>query len=540
MKIGSISVTISDILFIIVCTLLLSLPASYEPHHFAKTLFIGAFIQSLAYSLLIWLLINKSVGLKKVVFTILFVLFFIETFTYFRFDSRFNPSILTIILQTSIQEISEFFKTFVFSYSILGFVFLTVVVYFILYKLLFKCTKLVGYIDKLQLLILSIFILFGFSLFVLPLPVPLGHNTVNELFISADFVRNKHEEIEVMKQMLDKIEIYDTPKSDDAPVIVLVLGESFNKYHSSLYGYNLATSPFLVKERDKGQLIVYSDAKSPTNGTSFAMRYVFTLKSCDNDSNLERQCILMPGVFRKSGYRVHYFDNQYTRSSGGALDYSCGYFLNPQYINDYCFDYRNTETSPYDGEFIEKYKDRFAKQNKSLNIIHLMGQHFDAECRYPDQFRIFSSKDIQRPDLDESERQQVAVYDNATRYNDYVLSRIIHYFSDTDAVIIYFSDHGEQVYDGKQHYFGRTFGSIRDEETLKNVYQIPFMVWCSESFKAKHSDKYQALVDSKDDTICCDDVPYLLFDLAGIDFNYSCRQRSFIDHSYQPHQTVYE
>ena len=327
MKIGSISVSISDILFIIVCTLLLSLPASYEPHHFAKTLFIGAFIQSLAYSLLIWLLINKSVGLKKVVFTILFVLFFIETFTYFRFDSRFNPSILTIILQTSIQEISEFFKTFVFSYSIFGFVFLTVVVYFILYKLLFKCTKLVGYIHKLQLLILSIFILFGFSLFVLPLPVPLGHNTVNELFISADFVRNKHEEIEVMKQMLDKIEIYDTPKSDDAPVIVLVLGESFNKYHSSLYGYNLATSPFLFKERDKGQLIVYSDMKSPTNGTSFAMRYVFTLKSCDNDSNLERQCILMPGVFRKSGYNVCYFDNQYTRSSGGALDYSCGYFL---------------------------------------------------------------------------------------------------------------------------------------------------------------------------------------------------------------------
>ena len=518
----------------------MSLPASYEPHHFAKALFIGAFIQSLAYVLLLWFLFRKYVGIKKIVFTVLFVLFFIETFTYFRFDSRFNPSILTIILQTSVQEISEFIKTFIFSYSILFFIFLTVIIYYILFILLFNYTKVIGYLHKLQLLILSANILFGLSLFVLPLPFPLGHNTVNELLVSINFVRNKHQEIEIMKQMLRKIEIYDSSETDIAPVIVLVIGESFNKYHSSLYGYNLPTSPYLEKERDMGQLIVYSNAKSPTNGTSFAMRYVFTLKSCDNDSSFERQCILMPGVFRKADYSVHYFDNQYTRSSGGALDYSCGYFLNPQYINDLCFDYRNTETTQYDGDFIEKYKNHFSKKSKSLNIIHLMGQHFDAENRYPDSFRIFDYHHISNSNLEQSQRQKVAVYDNATRYNDYVLSKIIHYFSDTDAIVVYFSDHGEQIYDGKKHYFGRSFGSIHDEETIKNVYEVPFIIWYSPLFKEKHLEKCQALVDSKDDMICIDDIPYLLFDLAGIDFNYSCKQRSFINHSYDPHQTVYE
>ena len=537
------SFTISDILFIIVCTLLMSLPASYEPHHFAKALFAGALVQSFGYTLLLWLFTRKSAGIKKFVFTFLFVLFFIETFTYLRFDSRFNPSILTIILQTSIQETIEFLKTFVFSFSVLALIVVTVVVYYLLFKLIFNSDRLVGYIRKIQLFIMSVIISFSFSLFFLPLPFPLGHNTLNELFVSVDFVRNKHEEIEVMKEMLDRIEIYDTPEKDHVPVIVLVIGESFNKYHSSLYGYGLPTSPYLEKERDKGQLIVYSNAKSPTNGTSFAMRYVFTLKTCDNNSSLERQCILMPGVFKKSGYSVSYFDNQYTRSSGGALDYSCAYFLNPQYINDSCFDYRNTETCQYDGDFIDKYRDSLSKSNNSLNIIHLTGQHFDAESRYPEGFGVFGSKDIEkmrRPDLNDSERQKVAAYDNATRYNDYVLNKIIQLFNDRDAVVIYFSDHGEQVYDGKQHYFGRTFGSVHDEETIKNVYQIPFMIWCSELFRTKHPEKYQALVDSKDDTICCDDIPYLLFDLADIDFNYSCNQRSFIHHSYQPHQTVYE
>ena len=30
--------------------------------------------------------------------------------------------------------------------------------------------------------------------------------------------------------------------------IVLIIGESFNKYHSSLYGYRLNTNPNLMKE----------------------------------------------------------------------------------------------------------------------------------------------------------------------------------------------------------------------------------------------------------------------------------------------------
>ena len=42
----------NDLLFVIVATLLMSVPAGYEPHHFAKTLFATATLNALAYSLL--------------------------------------------------------------------------------------------------------------------------------------------------------------------------------------------------------------------------------------------------------------------------------------------------------------------------------------------------------------------------------------------------------------------------------------------------------------------------------------------------------
>jgi heptose-I-phosphate ethanolaminephosphotransferase len=319
---------------------------------------------------------------------------------------------------------------------------------------------------------------------------------------------------------------------------VLVIGESFNRNHSSLYGYDLETSPLMERERAEGRLTVFTDVHTPTNGTDYAMRYFFTLKGCETDQADSSQYVLMPAVMKKAHYGVAYFDNQYTRSSGGSLDYSCGYFLNPTYINDHCFDYRNTETKEYDGNFISSCRKQFLTAHRSLNIIHLQGQHFNAVRRYPASHGVFSGSDIQRSDLSESQRQQVAEYDNATRYNDYVLGMIIDSFRKTDAVVIYLSDHGEQVYDGSEQNYGRAFSGEQDEETLRNVYHIPMMIWCSDSYIAHHAEQHQRIHASAGRKFCSADIPYLLFDLADVDFNHNHKDRSLIDSLFKPHETI--
>ena len=49
--------------------------------------------------------------------------------------------------------------------------------------------------------------------------------------------------------------------------------------------------------------------------------------------------------------------------------------------------------------------------------------------------------------LTEEMRDDIAHYDNATRYNDHVLEQIIRLYEGQRTVVVYLSDHGEEVYD---------------------------------------------------------------------------------------------
>ncbi|RAP49053.1 MAG: hypothetical protein BZ133_08555 [Methanosphaera sp. SHI613] len=533
-------VSLNNILFILLGSLLMALPASYEPNHFAKALFLGAFIQSLAYTLIVnWIGIRFS-WVIKICFVIIFILFSLETYTYYFFNSRLNPGIVTLILQTSWKEIQEFIQIYLFNFSAIAIFIVDIVLFILLWKIIFARYQYINISYRLIINSVVVIIVFlGVFIDTIPLPFPVGQNTINELFLSIRFVHTKHGELNKMEKMFGKIQIIHSPKVNKAPVVVLIIGESYNKHHSSLYGYKIITSPLLNVERENGRLVVFSHAYTPTNGTNFAMRYIFSMKSCHKIDSC-RDYILMPAVFKKAGYRVGYYDNQYTRSSGGALDYSCGYFLNPKTINGQCFDYRNTKTESYDGDFVIAEKKHLLIANKSLNIIHLMGQHFDAAKRYPIEFSRIKASDIKRPDLDESERQKVAEYDNATLYNDYVVSMIINIFREKDAVIVYLSDHGEQIYDGNHHFFGRTFGSTKDVETLSNVYEVPFLIWYSDLFEERHKELVTSIRQASDKSICIDDIAYLLFELASIDFNYHQSNRSYIHSGYIPHIVIYE
>lgn len=534
----------SDILLSLFIALLLALPAGFEPNHFAKVLFGGAFIQSLAYSLILVSSFRRSSCLKRATFTIAYILFCLEGFLFLYFGSRFDPNILTLMLQTNGNEIKEFVSVYLVTPFTLFPGITLVLGYFITYRIINNTTIVKwdkymaqGWFPKVVILLL---IVTGLFIRYIPLPFPIGESAINRLGTSIEFVVNRHAEIEKMELAIDDIVITKSPKEEEAPVIILVIGESFNKYHSSLYGYHLPTSPRLEKEVASNNLTYYTNAISPTNGTDFAMRFIFTLKGCEeNDSIGLRPFVLMPAVFKKAGYNVAYFDNQYTRSLGGSLDYSCGYFLNPSYINDNCFDYRNTEIYEYDGNFINRYSKEFLKTSKSLNIIHLKGQHFDAALRFPETFAKIRKEDINRPDLNDKERQRVADYDNATLYNDYVISRIIDEFREKKAVIVYLSDHGEHIYDGGKQYYGRGFGTKHEEETIKAVYEVPFMIWCSDGFIHQNDSTYQDIRRAIKHPICTADLPYLLFDIADIEFNHQDKTKSFINSEFEPHTIIF-
>ena len=532
-------VKIRGLAVVLLAGLLLSLPAGYDCDHFAKWLFATAFVHSLAWSVVILWLIHCHQRLVASFFTVIYLLFFLETASYLVVGARINETVMTIVMQTNFQEAWEFARNYLISWRALGVLIVACVLYVVMIRWVTGTQLDRLFKTRLQRVLAFVVALGGLVFPLIPLSwTNHGYNTVAGLYHSVQFVEESHSDVDRIVTLMDSIRVVQQPETSEAPVIVLVIGESFNKYHSPLYGYPLQTTPRLCAEK---RLVVFDQASSPVCFTHSAMRYIMSLKSCDNhQADDPLQHVLLPAVFKQAGYRVGYFDNQFTRVKVGFNDYSCGYFYSPQRISDRCFDLRNDLIDKYDGTFIERYRDLFLKEPKSLNIIHLFGQHLKAKIRYPESFSYFKGSDIPREDLDEQEREIVAEYDNATRYHDMVVGMILDAFREQDAVVVYLSDHGDNIYDGPGHRYGRTAGGLTDEESKKNIREIPFLVWCSETFLQKRPEVYERLCLRAHQPVCLDDVAHLLFDLGGITCNFSTPSRSLLSPTYLPHLTAIE
>lgn len=172
----------------------------------------------------------------------------------------------------------------------------------------------------------------------------------------------------------------------------------------------------------------------------------------------------------------------------------------------------DTETTVYEyDEKILPLLDAFLSKNsseKNFYVLHLLGTHLNYRARYPAEFEIFKAAD--EPATEPLHRDYQAAYDNAVLYNDFVINEIIKRFEDKDAVIIYMSDHGEDVLEDGLHLGHYPFGGARQ-------FEIPMVIWLSEAFKANHPDIERRIRDAKDLPFMTDDMIHALLDLMSIE-----------------------
>jgi heptose-I-phosphate ethanolaminephosphotransferase len=302
-----------------------------------------------------------------------------------------------------------------------------------------------------------------------------------------------------------------------SPNIVLIIGESYNKHHSQLYGYEMPTTKYQLRLARQGSLVPFSDVIAPWNLTSYVFKMMLSTYTV-GDKGEWCDYPLFPQLFRKAGYHVSFITNQFqSRANEQVYDFSGGFFLNNPEVSQSMFDTRNTSLHRYDDGVLEDY-DHLKSQNTAHNLIilHLMGQHVMYKERYPDEHKLLGPQDYTHRPICMHDRYVLADYDNATRYNDSIVYAAIQRFARQDAIVIYMPDHGEEAFGDNLHVYGRQHTSNIDWRLAKEEFQIPFWIWCSPSYARKHPDVVAAIRAAKDKPFMTDRIAHTLLWLGGI------------------------
>lgn len=301
------------------------------------------------------------------------------------------------------------------------------------------------------------------------------------------------------------------------PTIVMIIGESYNKHHCGLYNPDYrAMTPRLCALRDSGYLVPYTDVVSPSNMTSHVMRHLFSTWT-ENDTDNWEQHTLLPVVFREAGYRVVMLNNQYSKQNNDQWSIIGGTIFNRPELRTAQFDWINDQRYTYDEEILALLPEiPYRMDEPTLMIYHLRGQHVEYKQRYPQAWEHFRAEDMTTSYGGTKGKRITAEYANATLYNDFVVDSIWRIHRDQDVIALYFSDHGEEVFDYR-NFFERSNESHIDRDIAHYQFEVPMMVLMSDTFRTRHPEMAEQIQAVAHRPTTVSNISQMLFHLAGIE-----------------------
>ncbi len=283
--------------------------------------------------------------------------------------------------------------------------------------------------------------------------------------------------------------------SGDAPrTLVLVIGESTQRGRMSLYGYPRETTPELdaLHKTDPG-LTVFNNVVTSRPYTIEILQQALTFADEKNPDWYLTKPSLM-NMMKQAGYKTFWITNQQTMTARNTMLTVFSKQTDKQF---YMNQQRTQSAREYDSNVLAPFKAVLADPApKKFIIVHLLGTHIKYKFRYPENQGKFDGKtDHVPPGLSSDELESYNDYDNANLYNDYVVASLIKDYKATDpnGFLLYFSDHGEEVYDTPPH---KTQGRNEDSPT-RHMYTVPFLLWTSEKWQAAHPRDFSQDVDRK-------------------------------------------
>lgn len=308
-------------------------------------------------------------------------------------------------------------------------------------------------------------------------------------------------------------------ENQDLPVnVVLIIGESFARCHSSLYGYDKLTNPQLKSLKDNSLLFTLDSIDSPAPTTALSIRNIlstFDQSDADNNDKKWYEYVSLIELMKESGYDCYWFGNQAcaNKNNGTARTYAqaCDrqFFFQREGIDEVNDRY---DIVLVDSSF--QYINQLNKEKHNFFIYHMLGSHFNYCMRYPKNYAKFSEEDYSTEP--QNHREILSTYDNSILYNDFVVKEIMGLFKDSESVVIYLPDHGQVMYRNKRNpdYYAHGKGKY---DYAYGV-EIPFFIFASPLYQERHPTIMQRIRERQNNPIRwnSDDLPYFIMDLIGV------------------------
>lgn len=492
------------------------------------TLVISLFPQSLAR------------GIKIIVSCFMYIVTAIDLELIFSTGLPINPTLLLMCLQTNASEASEAIRIFMSWKSVL---LTTLCIGPILTLQLFLQKKYASgfqYIFRIKQwmpFFVLIYLVFSVSLLwtekkykyhrLILQQSELETQRSEDFEPKTRFYSSAYRLCDALVQLNRMLHIYESLRSNQnittvfscdftSPEIILILGESFSRHHSALYGYEKCNTPFQISWCKKGNLIKFTDVVSRWNTTCESIQSLLSLSfSGDSLDWYERPFIT--SIMKKAGYDVTLLSNQYVlHSVGETNDFIEDVFINIPEVSKMQFDHRNKHKSKLDDILLNEYDSIYSHVDAKhrFTVIHFRGMHFDFSERYPQNFTKFKPNDYNKyVNLTKEEKTTISNYDNAILYNDHLIDQILQKCKTRDAIAIFIPDHGERVYDFDKN-FGRSLGFTYNE--IIPQHEIPMWIWASDTYIDNHPVIWEKLRSVENLPYMTDIIAHTIMSLAGI------------------------
>jgi glucan phosphoethanolaminetransferase (alkaline phosphatase superfamily) len=431
----------------------------------------------------------------------LYILAISELFTLTEFGNRFTAGYIEIVL-TDFKESGEFFAVFGTKVLLLT---STVLIVF------FMCVwRLNGFVKIRQPLLsgicfLGVLACYG-AVFARGISIGTPTSTALTEMASKDLnsplgpavqaalaVHNVRQSSELRRKRQASMHNAVSTRKAQGEIYVWVIGESSRPQSWSLFGYGVNTNPLLKQTQS---LILLPDLITTAPHTSVAVPSMLSLKPV-SDWNGVLSTSSVISAFNELGSKSFWLSTQENDGWGGSIPAIAQEAKSRRFFD-----------KAYDGALLpelNKAIEASASADRTLIVLHTKGSHWQYSNGYPGSFEKFGSSQLSQKEL------IVAQYDNSVLYTDWLLHQIITRLALAKApsMMIYTSDHGENLLDDGRKLLGHALGNEFDLQTTG-------LVWVSDEMHLAARPALQLAEKNAQSPLSLSNVSHSLLNIAGI------------------------